>query len=151
MTGKFTGWHMTAILVAFFGTVIAVNMVMATFAIRTFGGTVVDNSYVASQKFNFWLDAARAQAKLGWKEEVALAGDRHVIVAIGTKSGPLPDISVSGVARHPLGRETDIPLIFAPAGNGSFRSVRALPRGRWLVQLNLTRGRDNARRIETLS
>src|SRR3546814_8818871 len=52
---RFTGWHMTAILIAFFAAVIAVNMLMATVAVRSFGGTVVENSYVASQKFNGWL------------------------------------------------------------------------------------------------
>ena len=54
MTKPFTGWHMTAILVGFFSTVIAVNVYMAHAAISTFGGTVVDNSYVASQEFNGW-------------------------------------------------------------------------------------------------
>ena len=62
---KFTGWHMTGILVAFFGVVVSVNVFMAQAAISTFDGTVVDNSYVASQKFNGWLDKAEAQKALG--------------------------------------------------------------------------------------
>ena len=41
---RFTGWHMTTILVAFFAVVITVNIVMARFALSTFGGTVVENS-----------------------------------------------------------------------------------------------------------
>ena len=44
MTRRFTGYHMTAILLAFFGIVVAVNLVMATLATRTFGGVVVENS-----------------------------------------------------------------------------------------------------------
>src|SRR5690606_16942867 len=67
MNGKtFTGRHMTLILVAFFGVVIAVNLVMATLASRTFGGLVVQNSYVESQKFNSYLEAARQDEALGW-------------------------------------------------------------------------------------
>ncbi len=65
-TKRFTGRHMAAIMFAFFGVVIAVNVTMATFATRTFGGTVVDNSYVASQKYNGWLAEARRQERLGW-------------------------------------------------------------------------------------
>ena len=61
----FTGRHAAMILVAFFGTVIGVNMVMASFALSTFGGTVVDNSYVASQHYNEWLARADAQDRLG--------------------------------------------------------------------------------------
>jgi nitrogen fixation protein FixH len=75
---KFTGWHMTGILVAFFGVVVSVNVFMAQAAISTFGGTVVDNSYVASQKFNGWLDKAEAQKALGWTVSARLNGSRHV-------------------------------------------------------------------------
>jgi nitrogen fixation protein FixH len=52
---RFTGRHMTGILVAFFGVVMTVNFTMAYVAISGFGGTVVDNSYVASQNYNRWL------------------------------------------------------------------------------------------------
>ena len=82
MTRRFTGWHMTAIMIAFFGVIITVNMTMAVFATRTFGGKVVENSYVASQQFNEWLAAARAQEKLGWKHELSLDGERKVVVAV---------------------------------------------------------------------
>jgi nitrogen fixation protein FixH len=44
MEGPFTGRHMTAILVGFFGVVIAVNLLMARFATSTFGGIVVENT-----------------------------------------------------------------------------------------------------------
>mgnify|MGYP001281167617 CR=1 FL=1 len=40
--GPFTGRHMATILIAFFGVVITVNIVMARFALSTFGGTVVE-------------------------------------------------------------------------------------------------------------
>ncbi|HMP45265.1 MAG TPA: FixH family protein, partial [Sphingopyxis sp.] len=40
---SFTGWHMTAILVGFFGVVMAVNFTMARLAMSTFGGKVVEN------------------------------------------------------------------------------------------------------------
>ena len=52
---RLTGRHVAAIFIGFFAIVIAVNMLMASYAIGGFGGTVVDNSYVASQKFNGWL------------------------------------------------------------------------------------------------
>ena len=44
MTKAFTGRHMAAIMVAFFGVIIAVNFTMARFATATFGGRVVENS-----------------------------------------------------------------------------------------------------------
>ncbi|MBS0502368.1 MAG: FixH family protein [Proteobacteria bacterium] len=151
MTRRFTGWHMFAVLAAFFGTVIAVNFVMAWYATRTFGGTVVDNSYVASQEFNRWLAEARAQEKLGWTNRVALDADRHVMISTTAEGEPLAGLSASAVARHPLGRAADIPLGFALAGPGRLRSTTALPAGRWLVHLTVRSGSKDVRLIESLS
>ncbi len=151
MTRKFTGRHMLAIMIAFFGTIIAVNFTMAMFATRTFGGTVVDNSYVASQKFNDWLAAAREQEALGWDTQVRLDESRRVLIATADDGEPLAGLTVSALARHPLGRETDVALRFEAAGEGIVRSTEPLPAGRWLVHVEVRRGGDTARLIETLS
>jgi nitrogen fixation protein FixH len=144
MTRRFSGRHMTAILIAFFGVVIAVNMTMATFATRTFGGVVVENSYVASQKYNDWLAAAERQQKLAWTIEPALDQQRHVTVSMS-----MDGAVVSGFARHPLGREDDVPLAFVTNGASS-RTAAALPPGRWNIHLLIRRGESEARLIETL-
>jgi len=141
MTKRFSGWHMTAILLAFFGVVVAVNLTMAMFATRTFGGVVVENSYVASQKYNGWLAAARRQDRLGWTVAPRLDKRRHVVVA-ASASG----VEISGFARHPLGREADVPLKFDP----NLRSMQALPPGRWALHLLVRKGADEARFVEVL-
>jgi len=150
MTRRFTGWHMTAILIGFFGVIIAVNLTMATFATRTFGGKVVENSYVASQQFNGWLAEARAQKALGWTHDVTLGDDRIVRVAMRAGQAPLAGAIVGGVARHPLGREAEIGLRFVSAGAGRYESDRPLPAGRWHLHLRAVHGRDEADFIETV-
>ena len=145
MTRRFSGRHMAAILIAFFGVVIAVNLTMATFATRTFGGVVVENSYVASQKYNDWLEAARRQQKLAWTIEPSLDEQRRVTIALSFDGA-----KVTGFARHPLGREPDVPLTFVTRENRS-RSVKPLPAGRWNLHLLIRRGESEARLIETLS
>ncbi|RJT24747.1 hypothetical protein D5I55_04540 [Chakrabartia godavariana] len=147
---KFTGWHMTGILVAFFGVVVTVNIVMARAAIGTFGGTVVENSYVASQKFNGWLDQAKAQDKMGWTVDARLDAGRHVMVAAGTASGPLHGVTVEALVRHPLGRVPERTLRFIATGEGHWTSAETLPAGRWLVHLNVRRGGDAYRKVEEL-
>lgn len=142
MTRRITGRHAAAALITFFGVVIAVNVTMAMFAVRTFGGVVVENSYVASQKYNGWLEAARKQQQLGWAIAPGLDRQRHVIVSVDVDGA-----EVTGFARHPLGREADILLTFGRAQ----RSTQALPPGRWAVHLNVRRGKDEARLIEVLS
>lgn len=151
MTRKFTGRHMLAIMLAFFAVVIGVNFTMATLASRTFGGTVVDNSYVAGQKFNTWLAAGRAQERLGWRTALELDRDRRVTVALRDGAGPLAGAEIDAVARHPLGRAPDIALRFSASPAGTYVSHQSLPAGRWLVHLHARSGAAELRVIETLS
>ena len=145
MTMRFTGWHMAAILLGFFGLVVAVNLYMAHTAISTFGGTVVENSYVASQKFNGWLAAARRQDRLGWSARVSLTADRHVHVEATKAGAALADLAGSGLASHPLGATAPIALAFSQSPDGSLTSLEALPQGRWLVHVSLRHRGDGAK------
>jgi len=150
MTGQttqrtFTGRHMAIILIGFFGVVFVVNFVMARFAVSTFGGTVVDNSYVASQHYNDWLSQAAAQDRLGWTEEVGIDPDRHVRLALRKDGVIVEGVQVSATLDHPLGREASRELRFAPAGDGTWRSLDVVPDGRWRLNLIARRGSDEAR------
>src|SRR5512141_934820 len=110
----------------------AVNFTMATLAEETFGGTVVDNSYVASQQYNGWLRAARAQERLGWHAELGLDARRHVTVTARDGSAPLTGARIEAVASHPVGAAPDIALTFRQDGAGRYVGLAPLPAGRWL-------------------
>jgi nitrogen fixation protein FixH len=146
-SGKFTGWHATAILVVFFGVVITVNITMAAFARSSFGGIVVENSYVASQEFNGWLDEAEKSAALGWQSRIDRRDDGRVSVFL---DGAPHNARLDAVARHPLGRLDDIPLTFAKQLDGSFLSDRQLPGGRWTVRFEAVAGESVWRSEEQL-
>ena len=133
MNAPFTGRHMAAILVAGFGVVIAVNLVMARLAVTTFGGVVVENSYVASQEFNTWLDAADRAKALGWEPHATRSSDDRVAIAF-TGPSSLPS-ELTAVARHPLGRLPDKRLSFTRTGPGRFVSAEKLAAGRWTLRL----------------
>ena len=143
----FTGRHMAGILVAFFGVVIAVNVVNARFASSTFGGEVVENSYVASQGFNRWLDEAKNEKALGWDEVTTWRPDGRVVVAV---RGAPARVALKAMARHPLGRLPDRALTFERTANGQYVSRQALPDGRWDVRLTLAAGGHVWRREERL-
>lgn len=147
MAGKFTGRHMAAILVAGFGIVVAVNFTMAALASSSFGGLVVENSYVASQKFNGWLEEARRGEALGWQVDLARRPDGRILV---TTAGAPAMEEVSGDAWHPLGRMPDQPLQFEAIGNGAYLSTEVLPAGRWLVRLELSDGSNRWRGEQAL-
>ena len=137
MSGTFTGRHMAAIFVAFFGVVIAVNFAMARLAISTFGGEVVANSYVASQNFNRWLGEAAAEKALGWQVATARQGDGRLVL---TLSGAPQGASLSAMARHPVGRLPDRMIAFTSAGAGHFVSTQPLPDGRWQLHVEARAG-----------
>lgn len=145
-TPAFTGRTFAAIIVGFFAVVVGVNVTMARLASGTFGGTVVDNSYVASQKFNGWLEQARAQDRLGWATPLSLDAGRHVLIGV-----PGAGFVASGTAHHPLGRAADLPLQFTADGQGRLRATTALPAGRWQVRLEIRSGTDVKRLSETLA
>lgn len=142
----FTGRHMAMIMVAFFGVVVAVNLTMATLASSSFGGTVVDNSYVASQRYNQWLATAREQDRLGWNTPVSLDAARRVVIGV-----PGLTFEGSGTAHHPLGRAADVALSFRHDGQGRLVSTTPLPAGRWQVRLAVRQGGSVKRLAETLA
>lgn len=131
---RFTGKHMTAILVAGFGVVVSVNMLMATLASSSFGGVVVENSYVASQNFNEWLDKAEASDALGYTVTPTHRADG--LVTLATDGVPVGS-QVTAIARHPLGHMPDESLVFVLTSDGTWASTSPLPEGRWMLRLDI--------------
>lgn len=128
----FTGRHMALVVAAFFGVVIAVNGLLANLAVSTFSGTVVENSYVASQEFNGWLGAAKADKVLGW--HMAIARDRagQVRFTLSDASGrPLTGAAVRAQADPPLGSKAPVAMSPREVAPGVYAA--ALPAGRWHV------------------
>lgn len=144
MTRPFTGWHMTGILLAFFAVVIAVNMVMATDAVRTFGGVVVDNSYVASQHFNHWLAEGRAQAAEGWDAQAEGTRDGALVVTLRDAHGPIKRAVVQAEAEHPLGRVRGRSFALTALGDGRYAAPHALASGRWRIRIDARAGDRDA-------
>ena len=138
MTYRFTGRQMASSLVAFFAVVVGVNATMATLAARSFGGVVVDNSYVASQQFNGWLGKAHARDALGWRSRVTV-DDGHPVIEAWTRAGPLTDAELLVDAKHPLGRLPDKHLRLREIAPGRYRSDIPLPPGRWQLRAMVSR------------
>jgi nitrogen fixation protein FixH len=124
--------------------VIAVNMTMARFALSTFGGTVVDNSYVASQNYNRWLANSRRQAALGWTAQAERLGDGHIFIQpMAANRLDLDGMSVTAVSDHPLGVHARRTLTLSARGQG-FVSAEQLPDTRWRIRIDMRRGADRS-------
>lgn len=136
----FTGHHMIAVMVLFFGTIITVNLVMARFAVTTWSGLVVENSYVASQEFNAKVAEAKAIAALGHR--VAFSGDGRAFHAeVFDRSGaPVAADAVEIAFTHPVGKADARTLTLSPRGSGRFAADGAVPAGAWIATVTVRGG-----------
>ena len=130
----FTGWHMAAILLSAFAVVLAVNIGMARLALSTFSGEVVENSYDASQRYNGWLDQAKAERALGWHAALATQADTLSIALTDARGEPVRGAQVTVHATHPLGAATDLVLTPHETAPGIYSAT--LPAGRWQIHLS---------------
>lgn len=135
----FTGRRFAMIIVAFFAVVIAVNMLMATLASRTFSGVIVKNGYVASQDFDRWLAAGRVQAALGWTVDARIDGDRIVVSARDASGRPL-DAKAMVTLSHPIDPARVHRVALKPIAPGDYAAPHGLPPGQWEAVIRLNSG-----------
>lgn len=97
---ELTGRHVAAMFIGGFGIIIAVNVALATNAVRTFPGLETANSYVASQSFD---DRRTAQEALGWRVEAAYTDGALRVAILDATGSPAP---IRDLAAH-IGRPTE--------------------------------------------
>ncbi|MDR7027762.1 FixH family protein [Rhizobium rosettiformans] len=136
----FTGWHMLAIMLAFFGTIITVNFTMAYFATSTWSGLVVKNTYVASQEFNGKTAAIKEMLATGIAGDLSVdtKGMRYRL----TLPNDVPVVADSVLAhfKRPVGEHQDFELVMTPAGDGLYLAETAVLPGSWIVEIKATKG-----------
>jgi nitrogen fixation protein FixH len=137
---EFTGRHMLAIILAFFGVVIAVNLTMATLANTSWTGLVVENTYVASQQFNKKAEEGRAQAALGWTGNLTIAWGEVRYGLTDATGKPVPLHGVQVLFRHPAYEKEDESVTLALASGQDF-AAQHMPRdGVWIIEINADAG-----------
>ena len=141
--GEFTGWHMLAVMVAFFGVVIAVNLTMAVMARKSWTGMVVENTYVASQQFNARAAEGRAQAALGWSSDLAIE-DGIVTYRLRDADGvALRPQAATAYFRHPAYDSADQQVALIPLPDGRLTAKVELGDGQWIVEVETEAGLDH--------
>lgn len=133
-TKPFTGRKMLFSILAFFGVIIAANMTMMTFALSTHTGTVVPNSYVASQDFNARIEADAAQRARGWQAEFAYA-EGVATVRIKARAGdPVEGLKIVGLIGRPVSEAYDQVLLLAEHAPGQYTAPVDLGPGAWRLE-----------------
>lgn len=130
----FTGWHMLALTLSFFGVIIAVNIGLAYKAVSTFPGLEVDDSYVASQTFD---QEKTAQEALKWHLKQGYdRGTKRLSLDFTDSAGKavtLKDITV--LVGRPTEAAQDQHPAMAQGADGVYAADADLPLGKWMLQI----------------
>ncbi|MDB5569029.1 MAG: fixH [Hyphomicrobiales bacterium] len=140
---KLTGRMVLIILLAFFGTVIAVNMTLLRFAISTFSGIGEKNAYMAGVSHDRQLAAARAQDQRAWTVDAKLqrVGAGRTLVSVQRMdAGAQAEFAVLARFEHPSDGRQDREAALEQAGPLAWRGVLDLPAGAWDLTIEMRAG-----------
>ncbi|WP_315776384.1 MULTISPECIES: FixH family protein [unclassified Bradyrhizobium] len=147
---QLTGGMVLAMLLAFFGTVIGVNVYMMKMAISTLPGTEVDSAYSASLGYEKEIAAARAQEARRWQVEAHIergAGGAAILQvnARDASGNPVSGLSFQGRLERPADKRADQEVALAEVGIGIYRgTAEAIAPGQWDLVLE---GDSSGRRL----
>ncbi|MFG1268299.1 FixH family protein [Xanthobacter sp. DSM 14520] len=142
---ELTGRAVLLILLAFFGVVIVVNVIMARFAVSTFAGVETESSYKAGLAFSAEHRAAEEQVARHWNVNVELASPgneaRVVTIRVLDPSGmPLSQLTPDGRFAHPTDARRDVDLDLKPLGDGRYRATAVAGPGQWDLVIDFAQG-----------
>lgn len=132
-----TGRMVFVMMVAFFGVVIGVNLLMMRLAIQTLPGTEVDSAYAASLAYQKEIATAQAQSARNWKvdahvERSGQGGATLQVEARDHNGRPMSGLKFQGRFERPTDRRADLPVSLAEVGIGVYRgSADAIAPGQW--------------------
>lgn len=136
---EFTGKHMLFTMLAFFGVIITVNLIMARFAVTTWSGLVVPNTYVASQQFNAKAAESRAIDALGYRVKLIPYGDGLEIDFVDAAGNPAEADAMIAELRRPVGEHSDRHMVLTRDADGVYRGAGELAEGEWIATVVATR------------
>lgn len=140
-SGRFTGRHMLAIMLAFFGVIVAVNITMAVKANTSWTGLVVKNSYIASQEFNGRAEEGLRQAALGWSSRMGIADGRLRYTLADAEGAAVRLSGGTAMFRRPVSEKEDVSVRLESSG-GALEGATALADGAWIVEILADAGLD---------
>ena len=139
-----TGRMVLFILLAFFGLVIAVNLVMVREAISTFGGVDTPSSYQAGLDFKAEEQAIVAQDALHWRVDVRLTpgdrGEKISLTALDANGKALSGYTVTARFAHPADERRDVTVALQESSPGTYTGLGVVDPGQWTLDLAIGQG-----------
>jgi nitrogen fixation protein FixH len=135
---RLKGRHVLACLLAFFGTVMAVNAVMVTIALDSWTGLTTRTAYNDGLAYNETIADVARQSALGWRVGTtverlgapAADGSAMVWIAARPEDGagdPLTGARVTIQFRHPILEANDLDVTLVESTAGLYEAMATLP------------------------
>jgi len=132
------GWHVLAAFIAFFGVIIAVDILFISLAVRTFSGEAASNPYESGLLYNRTLAQRRQEAALGWTATIEETAGDTVQVRVTDRAGAaLEGLSVTGDLERPATTRGKRTVRFVSAGAGLYRADTAPLDGAWDLRVTI--------------
>lgn len=148
-----TGRMVFICLLAFFGTVLAMNVIMIRVAVSSFSGVETESSYKAGLAFKNDVAAAHAQDSLHWSVDAAVRREDNAagvtVTAKDAEAHSLVGLTLDAHLAHPTDRRRDVSLAFVEVTPGQFRSLTPMPQGRWDLVIELKRADETVFRSKS--
>jgi nitrogen fixation protein FixH len=128
---RLTGRQVLLAVLGFFAVVLVANGVFVYLAVDSWPGLDTENAYRRGLAYNRELEAASAQAALGWRVslEVRDAGARSVLVEVRIRDAAgagVDGLDVSARLRRPTHEGLDTELALAGTGGGGYSDRAAV-------------------------
>jgi|BarGraIncu00222A_1022003.scaffolds.fasta_scaffold55971_2 nitrogen fixation protein FixH len=140
-----TGWRTLGIAAACFSVIFAVNGYMAYSAISTFTGETEPSPYEHGLAYQKDIEAAKAQAALGWSVSGHVVRDDSGAAAIeirmqDSSGAPVKGLGVTAHLESPANVKFDTTAALAETAPGLYAGRVAVRPGPWDFEIEATQG-----------
>ncbi len=141
---EISGRHVLYMMLGFFATVTAVNLVFVFFALSGFSGLDTEDAYQKGLAYNETLQAADAQRALGWSAalegRLTEGGPAPLRLSYRDAAGrPLDGMTVRAEIRRPVKEGHDFVADLLPLGPGIYGAdVAVALKGQWDIRVTAT-------------
>lgn len=133
---RLTGWHVLAMLVAFFGVTFVVDGFMMVRAYKTFPGEVSTTPYEDGLAYDSQLDQQARQAVLGWRMGAGFVGGAIRLTAADRSGAPLEGLRITARLERPATEQGRVSIQFRPIAPGLYEARPGSLTGAWDLRVS---------------
>jgi len=131
---RIRGWHVFAMITAFFAVVIAVDGFFMALAFKTYPGEVSVTPYEDGLAYNRRIAQLRAQEQLGWREAAFVGSQGQLVADVRDAAGqPVRGLKATAQLQRPATQAGKITVALKETSPGRYEARPGAAPGAWDV------------------